>query len=182
MKVTAVSLGSLYPCSVTYRTQKCFLVFRRNLLHFSLFLLPLVLTLGTTEESGSILFTPSLQAFINTDEIPLSLLFSRVSSPSSLSLSSQEKYSSSLTHWLCAGLTPVCQGLPVTQRARTGLITLAVASLMLSSKNSIRFLGANLRTFKDDLENGPGKLQQIVQLCYQSIFRCCFEKKPYSWN
>jgi len=39
------------------------------------------------EEPGSALFAPSLQVFMYIDEIALSLLFSRLNSPSSLSLS-----------------------------------------------------------------------------------------------
>lgn len=39
-------------------------------------------------EPVSVLFVPSLQLFMGTDEIPQSLLFSRLNSPGSLSLSS----------------------------------------------------------------------------------------------
>ena len=46
------------------------------------------------KEPCSVLFSPSLQVFIYIDEIPLSLLFFRLNSPSSLSLSSQERSSS----------------------------------------------------------------------------------------
>ena len=45
------SLGSLCQCSVTFPVKKCFLMFRGNLLCFSLCPLPLVLSLGTTEKS-----------------------------------------------------------------------------------------------------------------------------------
>jgi len=41
------------------------------------------------KEPGSVTFTPSLQVFIHIDEIPSSLLFSRLNSPSPLSLSSR---------------------------------------------------------------------------------------------
>ena len=44
-------------------------------------------------EPGSIYLAPLLQVLINTDEIPLSLLFSRLNSLSSFSLSSQESCS-----------------------------------------------------------------------------------------
>lgn len=47
------------------------------------------------------------------------------------------------------------KGSPLPAGPRTGLITLAVASLMLNRENSIRLLGANLRSFKDHLENEP---------------------------
>ena len=43
------------------------------------------------KEPGSVFFAPSLQVFIYVDMIPLSLLFSRLKSPSSLRLSSHEK-------------------------------------------------------------------------------------------
>jgi len=44
-------LGSPFQYSVTLRVKKFFLMFRWNFLCFSLCLLPLVLLLGTTEES-----------------------------------------------------------------------------------------------------------------------------------
>jgi len=48
---STTSLGSLFQCSVTLRGKKFFLMFRWNLLCFSLCPLPLVLSLGTTEKS-----------------------------------------------------------------------------------------------------------------------------------
>ena len=48
---STASLGSLFPCSITLRRKKFFLMFRRNFLCFSLCPLPLVLSLGTTEKS-----------------------------------------------------------------------------------------------------------------------------------
>ena len=59
---STASLGSLGQGSVTLRGKK---FFRRNFLCFSLCPLPLVLSLSTTEESGSILLTPTLQIFIS---------------------------------------------------------------------------------------------------------------------
>jgi len=44
-------LGSLFQCSVNLRGKKFFLMFRRNFLCLSLCPLPLVLSLGTTEQS-----------------------------------------------------------------------------------------------------------------------------------
>jgi len=49
------------------------------------------------EEPGSVLFAPSLQVCIHVDKIPLSLLLSKLNSPSSLSFSSQARCSNSLT-------------------------------------------------------------------------------------
>jgi len=48
---STASLGSLFQCSVTLRGKKFFFMFRRNFLCFSLCPLPLVLSLGTSEES-----------------------------------------------------------------------------------------------------------------------------------
>lgn len=45
-----------------------------------------------TEESGSVVFFPSSQVFLHIDKIPLSLLFSGLKSPGSLSFSSYDKY------------------------------------------------------------------------------------------
>ena len=59
------------------------LVFRGSLLGYSLCLLPLVLAQGIHQkEPGSVLC--ALQVYIDTDEIPLSCLLSRLSSSSSL--------------------------------------------------------------------------------------------------
>ena len=52
---STASLGSLFQCSVTLRGKKFYFVFRRNFLCFSLCPLPLVLSLGTTENSFLIL-------------------------------------------------------------------------------------------------------------------------------
>lgn len=66
---SATCLGNLCQCLVSLTIKKCFLTFAWNVLCFSLCLLPLVLSLGTTEKS----LTPSLyplQIFIHIDEIP----------------------------------------------------------------------------------------------------------------
>ena len=67
------SLGNLFQCSIALTVKKYFLMFRGNLLCFSLCPLPLVLSLGTTDKS---LAPSSLQVFTYIDDIPLSLLFS----------------------------------------------------------------------------------------------------------
>jgi len=48
---STTSLGNLFQCSITLRVKKFFLMFRRNFLCFGLCPLPLVLSLGTTENS-----------------------------------------------------------------------------------------------------------------------------------
>jgi len=48
---TTTSLGNLCHCSVTRTVKMCFLMFRQNLLCFSLCLLPLILSLDITEKS-----------------------------------------------------------------------------------------------------------------------------------
>lgn len=80
-------LGSLCGCSASHTAQKSFLVFRGNL--WSLVLMFIAFCSGKRhhwQQFGSIFFffTPSFQVFI--DEIPWSLLPSRLNSPSSLSL------------------------------------------------------------------------------------------------
>jgi len=90
------SLGDLCRHLVTLTVKEWYLMFRGTFLCSSLCLLPLVLSLGTRlfSEPGSILFALSLQVFVHTDKNPPSLLFSRLTSPSSLSHSSQERCSS----------------------------------------------------------------------------------------
>ena len=61
-------LGNLLQYFVNLRVKKCFVMFRGNLLCFSLFLLPLVLSL----EPGSVLFVPSLQTSIDVESSDLS--------------------------------------------------------------------------------------------------------------
>lgn len=64
---------------------------RGKIMGFSLYPLPLVLLTGHHhEEHGSIIFAPSIQVFICTDEMPLSFLLSKLNRHSSSSLSSQE--------------------------------------------------------------------------------------------
>jgi len=48
---STTSLGSLFQCSITLGRKKFFLMLRWNFLCFSLYLLPLVLSLGTTKKS-----------------------------------------------------------------------------------------------------------------------------------
>lgn len=74
-------LGSEYQCSVTV---KCFLMYRQNLLCFSLCLLPPTLSLGTTENS----LVPSSVYPWWWDFL---WAFYRLSSSSSLSISSYER-------------------------------------------------------------------------------------------
>lgn len=76
-------LGKLCQCSITCMAQKCFLVFRWNLLYSTLCPLSLVLALATTKKKkkpGSFLFVSSLQVFVHMEEILLSLLFFRLNS------------------------------------------------------------------------------------------------------
>jgi len=66
------SPGNLCQCSATLTVRKCFLMLRSIFLCISLRTLPLVLSLGTTHKQlASVLFAPSLQEFVHTDEIPL---------------------------------------------------------------------------------------------------------------
>ena len=80
-----ISLGNF--CLVTPSVVKCFLIFREDLLCFRLCPLPLVLALGTTERVW-LCHLCTLPSGIYIAKIPLSLLFSRLNSSSSLSHSS----------------------------------------------------------------------------------------------
>lgn len=53
-------LRSLFQCSVTFKVKKSFFVFRWNLLSSCLWLLPLVLSLSATEETGPMIFATTL--------------------------------------------------------------------------------------------------------------------------
>ena len=52
------------------RVRMFFLIFSWNFLCFSLCPSPVVLSLGTTEDSGPILLTPTLKIFIRTYKVP----------------------------------------------------------------------------------------------------------------
>lgn len=84
-----ISPGNLFLCSVILRVNKCFLIFKWTFLCFSLCPLPVSLSL----KSGSCLFTPSLQVLMYINKIPPSLLFSKMTSHSSLSLSAEMLHS-----------------------------------------------------------------------------------------
>ena len=85
--------------------QKCFLMFRWNLPSSSLDPMPLVPAAGTTEKRLALSsLNPPYMSIYTLIRYPLSLLFSKVKSPSSLSLSSQERCSCPLImfmtlHW-----------------------------------------------------------------------------------
>ncbi|KAK4832342.1 hypothetical protein QYF61_021871 [Mycteria americana] len=91
---STTSTGSLCQCSVTFVVQKCFLMFRGNLLCFRLCPLPLVLSPGTNARSLApfSLHPPFKYLYILMRSIP-GLLFSRLNNPRSLSLSAQERCS-----------------------------------------------------------------------------------------
>lgn len=87
-------------CSIPLTVQECFLVFRWNVLCFSLCPLPLVLSLSTTEQWLALsLFAPSLcihclrmhGPFLPINVTPWAFSFG-LNNPCSLSLSSQEWY------------------------------------------------------------------------------------------
>lgn len=97
-----ISLANTCQCSATFRVEKCFLMFRWHLQYFSFCPLLLLLSLFTTEK---VLAPPSLH-------LPLSinLLFSRMNSPKSPGLSSQERCSHSsvmfvVLHWTLSGVS-----------------------------------------------------------------------------
>lgn len=76
-------------------------MFRQNLLCLSLCPLLFILSLSTNwEDPGFIIFAPSLEVFIYIDQIP-SETFSRLTSPSSLSPSSWERFSSPFKTFMC---------------------------------------------------------------------------------
>jgi len=83
---STTTLGNLVQCSAIITVKKRFLVFRRNLLHFSLCPLLLVLHWVPLKDPASILFTSSHQVLIYINQIPEPSL-SRLKSPRSFSLS-----------------------------------------------------------------------------------------------
>lgn len=102
----SLSLESLWAtCAYAQSTAKWFLVFRWNLLFSSFCSLPLVVLLEVTEESGCILFAPSLHLFIDIDKICW-ILLSGLSNPSSFSF--PHRRGASLSAWLFTGLSQVC--------------------------------------------------------------------------
>lgn len=84
---TPQPLENLFRCLVILKAQKHISMFRHSVSVFHL--VPMASCLGTGhhwKETGSILFAPSLQIFMDTDidEIPLSLLSSMLNSPKML--------------------------------------------------------------------------------------------------
>jgi len=81
-------LANLFQSLTTFTVEKVFLMFKQNFLWLGLCPLPPVLSLDATEKSlSSYSLLPSHQVFTHMDESSLSLLLSRLNSPSSLSLS-----------------------------------------------------------------------------------------------
>jgi len=71
---TIASQDKLCQCSITHTIEKCCLIFRGKILCFSLYPLPPVLALGTTENSLTPSSSPFLQAFIGIVDFPQILL------------------------------------------------------------------------------------------------------------
>ena len=92
-------------CASAWSPSQCFLMIWWKLLCFSLCPLPLILSLGTTERSlAPSSLCPPFSHLYTLTRSPLSLLSSRLNSPSSLYLSSEERYSGPLVlflalHW-----------------------------------------------------------------------------------
>ena len=107
-----------------------YLIFAWNFLNFHSGLFPLILSLDVTEKSLALSsLLPPPQLFIHTDETPLSHLFSRLNSPSSLSLSLNGRCSiPSLSLKPFPGLAPVSPCLFCTEELRTQPTTPAVAA------------------------------------------------------
>jgi len=92
------SLGNLCQCLTTLRVKDFFLTSNLNPLSFSLKPLPLVLSLHDLVKSPSPAFSqPAFSYWMAAVRPPRSLLSSRLTSPSSRSLSSQEECSSART-------------------------------------------------------------------------------------
>lgn len=75
-------------------SKKCSIIYKQNFPCFKLCPLPCPVTRNHREEPGSLYFSPSDEAFTHTDKTPLNLLFSRLDSPISLSLSLHDTCSS----------------------------------------------------------------------------------------
>lgn len=118
---STTSLGILCQHSVSHTAWKCCLVLTGRPLCSSFCPLPFVLALGTTQKSlvPSSLYLPFRWVCIHC-QVPPHLLFSRLNSPSFLSLSSQERCSSPLFifvvfHWTLSSMLmfPLVLGSPV---------------------------------------------------------------------
>lgn len=111
-------VSNQYWWSVTLTVKKCLLMYRGNILCFTLCLLPLVLALETTEKR----LAPSLHSPFSYLHMLvrslLSFVFSRLISLSFPSLTPQERCSSLPDTF--AGLSPVCPYFCFTGEPRTG--------------------------------------------------------------
>lgn len=105
-----ISLDSLYQCSVTCTVKTMFLRFGGNLLCLVLCPLPLVLSLGTTKKNLALSsLLPHCRYLRTLTNSPQSLFFSRLNSPSSVSLFSYVRCPSSWSpSWSFIGLSAVC--------------------------------------------------------------------------
>lgn len=106
----------------TRTVNKCFLMFRENLPCFSFcMLLPLVLPWHTTLKRPALFPLHLSFRYLFPLSFPLSLLFARLSSSSSLSHSFQGRCSCLLIILVAFGwLSPVCRCLPCTEEPRRG--------------------------------------------------------------
>jgi len=92
---STTSLGNLFACSFTLTGEKCCFMFRRMLLCFSLCLLPPAMPVDTTGKSlARLSLHPLFRHLYILMRLLLSLLLSRLNSPSSLSLPSYGTWSS----------------------------------------------------------------------------------------
>ena len=133
--------------------------------------------------AGSVFSAPSLQEFIYIDEIPLSLLFSRLNSPSSLSLPSHEMLKS-LNHLCGPLLDSLCPCLSCTGELITGPSTPAVAPKVLNKGvGNVPWPAGNTSANEAQAVVGllcsEGTLPAYVQLGVQQVPQVLFCKAAF---
>lgn len=119
------SLGN--PCQCSINSRKVLPLFRGNLLGFSMCPLPRCCHWALLKRAWLPCICALPSVFIHIDEITPSLLFSRMKNPGSLSLSSQEMWSSPSSSCHFAGLSSLapflsCAGEPRTGHSATGVM------------------------------------------------------------
>lgn len=93
---SATSLDKLFQCLAILTVKKNSLLFKKNFLYFSLWPMTLVHLEHHLEKPGSIFFILPHQVLLYIAQMCLSLLFSRLNHPSSLSLLLYDRYSKPL--------------------------------------------------------------------------------------
>lgn len=145
-------------------------MFRGSLLCFTLFLLPLILSLDITENSMSLSFLhPPCSYLYTLRSFSLSLFFSKINTSNTLSLSSQERCFLVIFMAFCCALLSF-PSLSCTEEPRAGSCTPIVASSVMNRREGSPALSCWQHSYSSPGYHQHSLLQRHIAGSYKIQF------------